>query len=644
LVAYVDGDNVLFDDTGLTQPDVSLGTGLMPGSIVVDTSGTYTFLTSPLTGDVPLIKRGTGLLILERNNQISSPASIEEGQLQLGIGGSTGNFGSGNITNNGTLIINRTGTRTYSNDLIGSGGLEVKSISGTISMLGNNTLTGPLVHSGGCILRFYLASQFGTPSAIQFHQYGNARVQLGGGITIPSSCPITVAPLTGSDRANVQCVEGGDAGPLTVDADISIGAGGDPLSNLVDLYAMSTTNEFIMNGSLVETDLPYTGRVTLRGNGVAGKLYGSIHLPSAQLLKDEASTWTIYSSGNSATNVVVNRGTLLLAAANALPNAPLTVGLNAGFAPTLDLGGFDQAVGSLSSVATVADGLITNSSATAAVLTLSDGGVSEATIADSGSTGRTGLHPLNPGSPNTQQLLGACTYSGPTTLDVATAISLVGSGDIPYSTPIQMANGSSIESRYKYDSTFTLGAAQTLIADGTVNIGGSFASLGTISLKVSKSGGTISADNIVIASGYSVAYGGTLYLDLSGDPLGGSDEIKLFTADSYSGSFSSIVPTTPGPGRTWDTSTLTTDGKLRVNSTLPTTPTTMTAAVVSGGTELQLGWPVGYTGWALQGQTNASGVGITTDWHYVPGSDQVNTVTIPIDPANSSVFFRMVLP
>ena len=59
---------------------------------------------------------------------------------------------------------------------------------------------------------------------------------------------------------------------------------------------------------------------------------------------------------------------------------------------------------------------------------------------------------------------------------------------------------------------------------------------------------------------------------------------------------------------------------------------------------MKLEWPLSYTGWALQGQTNAAGVGLTTNWHYVPGSDQVNTVTIPIDPANGTVFFRMFLP
>ena len=81
----------------------------------------------------------------------------------------------------------------------------------------------------------------------------------------------------------------------------------------------------------------------------------------------------------------------------------------------------------------------------------------------------------------------------------------------------------------------------------TAHINGNFVNQGTISLKVRKSGGTVTSDSINIDSGYSVTYGGTLYLELSGDPLGGSDEIKLFTADSYSGSFSPSSRQPPAP-------------------------------------------------------------------------------------------------
>jgi hypothetical protein len=66
-------------------------------------------------------------------------------------------------------------------------------------------------------------------------------------------------------------------------------------------------------------------------------------------------------------------------------------------------------------------------------------------------------------------------------------------------------------------------------------------------------------------------------------------------------------------------------------------------AGISGG-QIHLTWPVGNTGWLLQGQTNAPGVGLTTNWVAVPGSTNNNTLTFPTDGTQGSVFFRLVYP
>jgi hypothetical protein len=128
---------------------------------------------------------------------------------------------------------------------------------------------------------------------------------------------------------------------------------------------------------------------------------------------------------------------------------------------------------------------------------------------------------------------------------------------------------------------------------------------------------------------------------LSGDPLGSADTFKLFDAWQYAGAFSRIVPSTPGPGLAWNTSSLTTDGTLKIDAAIPTTPTNITFALVSGGTQLEVAWPETYKGWTLQGQTNAPVVGLTTNWHDVPDSATTNRVFMPIDPANGSVFYRL---
>jgi hypothetical protein len=77
-------------------------------------------------------------------------------------------------------------------------------------------------------------------------------------------------------------------------------------------------------------------------------------------------------------------------------------------------------------------------------------------------------------------------------------------------------------------------------------------------------------------------------------------------------------------------------------STVSTTPPTITRVV--SGNNLTLSWPTDHTGWRLQVQTNAISIGLQGNWVDVAGSTSVNTMNFTIDPANGSVFYRMVYP
>jgi hypothetical protein len=76
--------------------------------------------------------------------------------------------------------------------------------------------------------------------------------------------------------------------------------------------------------------------------------------------------------------------------------------------------------------------------------------------------------------------------------------------------------------------------------------------------------------------------------------------------------------------------------------TVNTSPTNLTVSVT--GNQLTLSWPADHTGWTLQAQTNGLGVGLTTNWFEVSGSASANSVVIPVDPTNGSVFYRLVYP
>lgn len=73
--------------------------------------------------------------------------------------------------------------------------------------------------------------------------------------------------------------------------------------------------------------------------------------------------------------------------------------------------------------------------------------------------------------------------------------------------------------------------------------------------------------------------------------------------------------------------------------TVSTVPTNIVSSV-SGGS-LTLSWPADHLGWTLQVQTNALTSGLGANWVSVPGSSSTNSVVIPIDPANGSVFYRL---
>jgi hypothetical protein len=72
-------------------------------------------------------------------------------------------------------------------------------------------------------------------------------------------------------------------------------------------------------------------------------------------------------------------------------------------------------------------------------------------------------------------------------------------------------------------------------------------------------------------------------------------------------------------------------------ATVPAPPAANITVSVSGG-NLTLNWPAGQ-GWRLQARTNSLTVGT---WQPVPGA--VPPFPMPIDPANATVFYRLVWP
>jgi len=140
-------------------------------------------------------------------------------------------------------------------------------------------------------------------------------------------------------------------------------------------------------------------------------------------------------------------------------------------------------------------------------------------------------------------------------------------------------------------------------------------------------------------------YGGTLQIQNLGAPLTASDTFQIFPAGTRSGVFGGIIPATPdnNAGLVWNTSTLTTDGTLRVSTVAvgPDTAPTNLVSSVSGG-NLTLTWPSSHIGWTLQAQTNSRSVGLSNNWTAFDGGyATTNEAVIPIEKTSPTVFFRL---
>ncbi len=83
-------------------------------------------------------------------------------------------------------------------------------------------------------------------------------------------------------------------------------------------------------------------------------------------------------------------------------------------------------------------------------------------------------------------------------------------------------------------------------------------------------------------------------------------------------------------------------GNVQVVGAIPNTPTNVSFTITPG--HLNISWPASYQGWILQQQTNALGVGLSTNWVDVAGSANVTATNISLSPATPAVFYRLRYP
>ncbi len=231
-------------------------------------------------------------------------------------------------------------------------------------------------------------------------------------------------------------------------------------------------------------------------------------------------------------------------------------------------------------------------------------------------------------------LTGTHTYTGATTVSAVTLLvnGVIGTSAVTVGTGGTLGGNGTINGPTVIQSTGRLAPGASI---GALTIRNSLTLSGITLMELNATTRT----NDVVRGLTTVTYGGLLTLSNLAGTITATNAFKLFSANSYRGVFGTITPALPGPNLAWNTNTLATDGTLRIVSTSP-----VTISNTRAGNLVTFSWPEDHIGWRLQVQTNASNIGLSTNWFTVPNSIATNQMSITLDPTNRYVFYRLVYP
>ena len=119
----------------------------------------------------------------------------------MGSGGVSGSLPSGSaVTNNGTLLLNRTGAFTVGNLISGSGGLSQIASSGIATLTGDNSYAGPTTVTAGTL--YVNGAQTGKERPRSPAAPLGGTGKLGGNVTIQSGGTLAPAGWRGGGHVD----------------------------------------------------------------------------------------------------------------------------------------------------------------------------------------------------------------------------------------------------------------------------------------------------------------------------------------------------------------------------------------------------------------------------------------------------------
>lgn len=588
------------------------------------------------------------------------------------------NLGAGLVILGANLLVN-----------VASNGLES---DGPISDYGNNysltkvgggalTLAGPSSYGGGTVLN---AGQIN----INYGGDGGADGPLGLG-TFTANGGIAIDNTSGGDVALQFAIPmyWNDSMTFVGSGNLDLGAGTLTLSGSAPFALTILSNTLTSSGSVHSTG---TGAVIKYGNGawtiggIANNTLFNLTVNAGVVNLNKQAPYGCFSASASPFLQVNTNGAAFCTDFGANPNE-----FQNGCALRI-VGGLFDLFGSSQSISTVtmnggtlANGNATNTtsvltstnlagiaiSSTNCVFSVANGSVLALDPNSSPATFISGSGTLVKAGSGQLALSGNNTYSGKTLVNNGTLAltdpNSTGGGTISNSAVIQISDGATLDAGALALQSFILNGGQTLQGSGSLNgnlnalagsvvIPGPAGAVGTLTVtnNIALAGQLLinlnrtNAQNcgrLVSVSG-SIAYGGTLAATNVGPALQVGDVFHLFP--SAVAAFSGVnLATTDAAGYvyTWNNH-VSLDGSISVASvTSPINPNPGTIQFSLSGSSLTLSWPTN-AGWLLQSQTNALTGGLGSNWVTLPGSAYLTSTNITINPANGSVFYRMMHP
>lgn len=673
---YADGSQVLFTNTGGTNPVVNITTAVLPTTVTVTGSTNYTFYgAGDISGSTTLIKNGPNALTILNTNTFSGTVFLNSGTLAIGNATTNGSLAAP-IADNAALVFTTPADQTASNLLSGTGSFT-KLGAGTLTLTTNSTLTGITTIGAGTLalgsgsisgalgnglvtnnatLAINRSSSFAMSNAVVNNgtliNQGSGAVTLVGAVsgtglitntsaagqlTLAASNSYSGGTFISGGNIMLQNFTGFGTGDVVID---------DSATSMIMMLPTTVTTNLIVNNirlpqsgtaQFVATNVSLSAMATLRLAGVISGGATGVDTPivngGGTPSGNSRMTVVLENAANSFTmNPEVVSGCLAFNSDGAL-GAPangivVRASTTSPFADTLN------AIG----LRFNADNITLNASRNINLVGVENIDVQGYSGAINGSITGNGMSKLGTG---TLTLNGSSTTTGSTTIKAGTLVvngtlntyplfansgaTLGGTGIIGGN--VYMNSGSTLALGTPSPATLTMHGQLDLLA-GSTN-----------SMRINAAANT--ADKIDQMQW--AIYNGTLIVTNIGGTLAIGQSYQLFNATNYSGSFiATNLPTiSPNPGRwRWQPAI----GTLSIIPDLVTTPTNMTFTV-NGGTNLSMSWPLDHLGWKLQRQTNSLSVGLTTNnWATIPGTDLVNSTNFNIISTNPAVFFRMVYP